>query len=83
MTKAELEKDRDEWKRQAESLQDDLDALNEAYYKLECELADMQDDLLFDGIKDLSNLKYRLQMEGLLDQKLENFLEEYIKFYND
>ena len=30
MTKAELQKDRDEWKQQAESLQDDLDSLNEA-----------------------------------------------------
>ena len=29
MTKAELERDRDEWKQQAESLQDELDSLNE------------------------------------------------------
>ena len=35
MTKAELQKDRDEWKQQAESLQDDLDSLNEAYTELE------------------------------------------------
>ena len=35
MTKAELQKDRDEWKQQAESLQDDLDSLNEAYAELE------------------------------------------------
>ena len=35
MTKAELQKDRDEWKQQAESLQDDLDSLNEAYSELE------------------------------------------------
>ena len=35
MTKAELQKDRDEWKEEAESLQDELDSLNEAYAELE------------------------------------------------
>ena len=35
MTKAELQKDRDEWKQQVESLQDELDSLNEDYAELE------------------------------------------------
>ena len=82
MTKAELQKDRDEWKQQAESLQDDLDSLNEAYYELECKLADYEDPLFFNGIKDLDNFIFRAKVDGIWDEKLQQFIDYYIKYHN-
>ena len=82
MTKAELEKDRDEWKQQAESLQEDLDSLNEAYYELECKLADYEDSLLFNGIKDLDNFIFRAKVDGVWNEKLQQFIDYYIKYHN-
>ena len=82
MTKAELQKDRDEWKQQAESLQEDLDSLNEAYYELECKLADYEDPLLFNGIKDLDDFIFRLKVDDLYTDELGKFIEDYMRFYN-
>ena len=82
MTKAELQKDRDEWKQQAESLQEDLDSLNESYYELECKLADYEDPLFFNGIKDLDDFIFRLKVDDLYTDELEKFIEDYMRFYN-
>ena len=56
MTKEELQKDRDEWKQQAESLQDDLDSLNEAYSELEEINYKLSNNM---DIKSIYNLEYR------------------------
>ena len=82
MTKAELEKDRDEWKQQAESLQDELDALNEAYTELEKENFDLSNDIC-GGIKDIDRFIYRLKLEDLWTDELGYFLENYLKFHNN
>ena len=82
MTKAELEKDRDEWKQQAESLQDELDALDEAYTELEKENFDLSNDIC-GGIKDIDRFIYRLKLEDLWTDELGDFLENYLKFHNN
>lgn len=83
MTKAELEKDRDEWKQQAESLQDDLDSLNEAYSELECINADLVNSVDDYYITDVDNFISRLKMEDLYTPELEAFMEYYMRYHND
>lgn len=82
MTKAELERDRDEWKQQAESLQDDLDSLNEYVDELENENYTLTNNIGV-GIKDLDNFTFRLKQEELYTPEIEAFMRDYLKFHND
>lgn len=83
MTKAELEKDRNEWKQQAESLQEELDSLNEAYTDLEMQLADTVNSVGDYYITDVDNFISRLKMEDLYTPELEAFMEYYMRYHND
>ena len=82
MTKAELEKDRDEWKQQAESLQEELDSLNEYVTELENENCELSNDIC-GSIKDIDRFIYRLKLEDLWTDELGDFLENYLKFNNN
>ena len=82
MTKAELEKDRDEWKQQAESLQDELDSLNEYVTELENQNFELSNNICL-GIADLDNLEFRMKLEGLWTDKFASFLSDYLKFHNN
>ena len=83
MTKAELERDRDEWKQQAESLQDELDALNEAYTELEKENFDLYNNHKAIYIKDFEAFKNRLFSDGIMTYELEVWLDDYMRWYNN
>ena len=82
MTKAELQKDRDEWKQQAESLQDDLDSLNEAYSELEEINYKLTNNMDINGIYDLDDFIFRLKVDDLYTDELGKFIEDYMRFYN-
>ena len=82
MTKAELQKDRDEWKQQAESLQDDLDSLNEAYTELEEINYKLSNNMDINSIYNLDDFIFRLKIENLYSAELEKFIEDYMRFYN-
>ena len=82
MTKAELQKDRDEWKQQAESLKDDLDSLNEAYSELEAINYKLSNKMDTNSIYDLEDFIFRLKMDNLYSSELEKFIEDYKRFYN-
>ena len=82
MTKAELQKDRDEWKQQAESLQDELDSLNEAYSELEEINYKLSNKMDTNSIYDLEDFIFRLKMDNLYSSELEKFIEDYKRFYN-
>ena len=82
MTKAELQKDRDEWKQQAESLQDDLDSLNEAYSDLEAINYKLSNKMDTNSIYDLEDFIFRLKIDNLYSNELEKFIEDYKRFYN-
>ena len=82
MTKAELQKDRDEWKQQAESLQDDLDSLNEAYSELEEINYKLSNNMDINSIYDLDDFIFRLKIDNLYSSELEKFIEDYMRFYN-
>ena len=82
MTKAELQKDRDEWKQQAESLQDDLDSLNEAYAELEEQNYILTNKIDANSIYNLEDFIFRLKIDNLYSSELEKFIEDYMRFYN-
>ena len=82
MTKAELQKDRDEWKQQAESLKDDLDSLNEAYSELEAINYKLSNKMDTNSIYDLEDFIFRLKIDNLYSTELEKFIEDYKRFYN-
>ena len=82
MTKAELQKDRDEWKQQAESLQDDLDSLNEAYAELEEQNYKLSNNMDINSIYNLDDFIFRLKIENLYSTELDKFIEDYMRFYN-
>lgn len=82
MTKAELERDRDEWKQQAESLQDELDALNEAYTELENQNFELSNNHKANYIKDFEAFKNRLFSDGIMTYELEVWLDDYMRWYN-
>ena len=82
MTKAELQKDRDEWKQQAESLQDDLDSLNEAYAELEEQNYKLTNNIGTNCIYNLDDFIFRLKVDDLYMDELGKFMENYMKFYN-
>lgn len=82
MTKVELQKDRDEWKQQAESLQDELDSLNEAYSELEEINYKLSNNMDINSIYDLNYFIFRLKIDNLYSTELEKFIEDYKRFYN-
>ena len=83
MTKAELQKDRDEWKQQAESLQDDLDSLNEAYSELEEINYKLSNNIDINSIYNLEDFIFRLKVDDLYTDELGKFIEDYMRFYNE
>ena len=82
MTKAELQIDRDEWKQQAESLQDELDSLNEAYSELEEINYKLSNNMGINSIYNLDDFIFRLKVDDLYTDELEKFIEDYKRFYN-
>lgn len=82
MTKAELERDRDEWKQQAESLQDELDRLNEYVTELENQNFELSNNHKADYIKDFEAFKNRLFSDGIMTYELEVWLDDYMRWYN-
>ena len=82
MTKAELQKDRDEWIEEAESLQDELDSLNEAYAELEEQNYKLSNNMDINSIYNLDDFIFRLKVDDLYTDELGKFIEDYMRFYN-
>ena len=67
-------------------IQDDVES---AQWNLNCaidELCDLYDKLQKQsdkGIKDINNFKRELKRDGLYSEKIEEFLENYMKYYNN
>lgn len=87
MTKAELEDKVEELEEKVQKLEQDVDYwqkeyddMEEAKEDLDNQLADLQ---MKGGINDLSNFIWRLKSDGLWFDKLERFIDEYKRFYND
>lgn len=63
-----------------EELEDKISELEEIKEELECRVADLE---MKGGINNLENFIYRLKLDGYYSNKLGDFIEEYIKYYND
>ena len=50
--------------------------------KEELERLDKDTNINIEGIKNVENLKRELKRDGLYSDKLEDFLENYMKYYN-
>lgn len=72
-------------KKRLSELQDYMESAqwNLTYAKEELDnLWDKLEDNTNKGIKDVENLKRELRRDGLYSAKLEDFLENYMKYYN-
>ena len=71
-----------------EIVKDLFDNLASVQYELEdidtnlTKLGEMLDYKDNNSIKDIDNFKRELKREGLYSRKLEDFIEEYIRYYN-
>lgn len=69
----QLENDVEYWQEENTELEDKIE-------DLDTQLADME---IADGIKDKNIFIDRLKLENLYSRELEEFIENYLKFYND
>lgn len=76
MTKAELEAENKELKEKVENLE-------EAYTEMENKLYEYANNPEELGIKDIDNFRFRLKVENLYTEELENFIEYYLKYHNE
>lgn len=82
MTKPELENKVKYLESELDYLNAAFDRLNEAYYVLENENYELSNNNIY-GIRDLDNLRFRMQSEGLWTDEFEAFLEDYLRFHNN
>lgn len=80
MKKAELEAENKELKEKVETLEDEITRLEEAYIEMENKLYEYANNL---GIKAIDNFRFRLKVENLYTEEIENFIEYYLKYHNE
>ena len=68
-----LENDVDYWQKEYEILDEELDKVN----------SQLEDMIIENGIKDINNFIWKLKLDNLYSKELENFLCNYLKYYND
>lgn len=84
MTKAELELRVRELEEERDALADSLVGYEEAYGELENRCAELtQNNDQYVGIVDVEHFRSRLAMDGLYSAELEQFIDEYLRFYNE
>lgn len=90
MKKAELEAENKELKEKVETLEDEITGLEEAYSEMEEAYSEMENKLYEYannpealGIKNINNFRFRLKVENLYTEELENFIEYYLKYHNE
>lgn len=69
----QLENDVDYWKTE-------YDDVEEQREELETQIEDLTS---YDGIKNIDNFIFKLKTENMYTDELKEFIENYLKFYND
>ena len=86
-TKAELLELIEELQQKVERLENDVDYWQDEYNDLEEKCDDLEcqiEDLAIKNcIKDINNFIWKLKLENLYTEELEEFINNYVKFYND
>lgn len=67
-----LENDVDYWQKEYEILDEELDKVN----------SQLEDMIIENGIKDINNFIWKLKLDNLYTNELENFVNHYLRFYN-
>lgn len=87
MTKDELLDLVEELEIKFKELENDIDYWQKEYNDIAEQADDLQsqvDDLnMKGGINDLSNFIYRLKVDGFYCDKLQQFINEYLRYHND
>lgn len=84
MTKLQLINENKRLKEENENLIQNYDNLSDLYCEMENKYADLQNK--FDSgcsITDIKRFKYQLIIDGLMTPELEEFIEYYVRYYND
>ena len=83
MTKLQLINENKRLKEENETLKSNYEDLSDLYCEMENKCADLQNKL--DSGSSITNIeifKWRLNVDGLLTPELEDFIENYIHYYN-
>lgn len=80
MTKEELEEKIKELENEVDYWKEKYNDMEEIKDDLDCRLADLE---MKGGINDLDNFIWRLKLDGFYCDKLQAFIDEYLKYYND
>lgn len=85
MTKAELQEELTELQEKVEQLENDVDYWQHEYWDLEEIKEELDEELskYSGGIMDIDNFIWRLKLDNLYTDKLNDFINDYIKLYNE
>lgn len=72
----QLENDVDYWEHEYNELDEELDE------ELDVTVEELENLQIDNGIFSIDNFKFELTKSGLLHDKLENFIDEYLKYKN-
>lgn len=79
-----LQEDYKELQGEYENLQEDNDYLNEEKYDLEDEIENLEGQIeLYNDLVDMNYLKEKLEFYGFKTEELWDFLDLYMKWYNN
>lgn len=82
MTKLQLINENKRLREENENLKSNYENLSDLYCELENKYADLQNKS-DRTIKNFQNFKWRLKLDGLLTPEFEEFIEYYLRYYND
>ncbi len=88
MTKAQLEQKISELEKRLAEQEETIDFLRsyeESYGEMECKLADVYRELEERGgnaINDLDFFTHRMELDGIWNTEIDNFITEYMRWYN-
>ena len=85
MTKAELQEELTELQEKVEQLENDVDYWQHEYNDLEEIKEELEEELskYSGGITNIDNFIWKLKLDNLYTDKLKDFINNYIKYYNE
>lgn len=84
ITKQELIEENKKLKENFENLEFEVNNLNDLYSEMENKYAEVQNKTNSDStIYDVECFKFKLALDNLLTPELEDFIKEYLRFYNE
>lgn len=85
-TKEELLKELEELQNKLEIAENDVDYWQHEYNEMEEKVDELEQTIenitICDGIKDTNNFIHKLETEGLCTPEIQDFINNYLRFYN-